>query len=647
MQRGLIQAAVLAVLLGAVTLVLVRAVPFLALAENWVLDLRTVRLAPQVPPNDGIVVVTITESTLETLAYRSPFDRRFLARLLRTLDDKGARLIGLDLLLDQPTEPAKDRELFEAMRAIKAPLIVAAAGGGEGLSETQQSFQKSYLDGIKQAWPNLTKDPVDGVVRWIYPGRDVDGAPRSGLVGAIARELHIAPPKGFTPIRYLRPRGDGGTSYLPIRAYPSVVAPSLPKSWIEGKVVLIGADLPMSDRHRTPFVALYGINKGTLPGVIIHAHALAQVMAGDHPPVLSIWAEIALIIGLAAAGIGVAAGRMPLALRIALYVLVPAVLWAAALAVSAGRGAPLPVVAPTLAFGLAVVLSITYFRRRELEQKRFLRRAFSQYLAPTVVDQLIEHPEQLTLTGERKVLSFLFSDLRSFTAFCEHTAPDKFLPVMNSYLDGLSRVLTEHGGTIDNISGDSINGIFGAPLEQPDHAELAVACALAMDRFGRRFSARQQKHGIDFQYTRVGVHTGEATVGNFGGERRFHYTAHGDAVNVASRLEGANKYLGSHVCVSAATVAACAGRRFRPLAGILVQGREQPLAVFEPLPEDGPPADYIQAYLEAYRLLDSGADASEAFARLAERAPGDGVVTMHLNRLRGGERGTLITLAGK
>lgn len=642
-RRDWLQIAGIVVVTVAVALVAGRKAPFVGIAENWASDIRISEFTPPSPLDDDIVVLTVTEDTLATLAYRSPLDRGFLARLLRSLEAKGVRAIGIDVLFDQATEEAKDADLRAILGSLKMPVVVAFAG--DGLTKSQAAFQDAYLKGIDKGLANLLKDPRDGTVRWIFPGRMVDGERFLGLAGALAAKLGIAVPERTIPIIY---RIGGEQDLIPFKTFPAHIAPMLPASWLAGKIVLVGADLDLTDRHRTPFTTTRGLIKGRFPGVVLHAMALAQLIEGSEPPDFGIWAETGLLLAMTVLGIFMASIDIPLPARGLANILAMAVLWAGGVALFRYSGVMIPLVAPSGAFVLAFGVGMSFFRRQERRQKKFLRRAFARYAPPQVVEQLVADPDSLKLSGEKRELTFLFTDLADFTTFCEKVDPEVCVPVLNAYLDGLCRILMDHGGTLDKISGDAVNGIFGAPVEQPDHAARAIACAIDMDGFGLRFAAEQGRGGIDFGITRIGVHTGVATVGNFGGDTRFHYTAHGDAINTAARLESVNKYLGTRVCISGATTAGCPDIRFRPSGDLILKGKSVPTAAFQPLSEAEAEAPEIAAYLAAYRLLaEERPEAREAFAAVLESNPEDSLARLHLKRLEAGETGTVIRLKEK
>jgi class 3 adenylate cyclase len=220
--------------------------------------------------------------------------------------------------------------------------------------------------------------------------------------------------------------------------------------------------------------------------------------------------------------------------------------------------------------------------------------------------------------------------------------------VLNAYLEVMSGIVQKHGGMIDKFIGDAVFAIFNAPTDLPDHATAAVQCALEMDRFSFKFSQDQNAAGIPFGRTRIGIHTGSAVVGNFGSRLRHNYTASGDAVNTAARLEGLNKYFGTRISVSLATSSLCTGIRFRPTASVVLKGKTTAIGVCEPLQSDDHRDDFMARYRAAYTLLETGsAAATPLFEALAREAPDDPCVAFHLDRMRQGIRGVDVVMTEK
>ncbi len=192
------------------------------------------------------------------------------------------------------------------------------------------------------------------------------------------------------------------------------------------------------------------------------------------------------------------------------------------------------------------------FQRRQQEAER-ARAQLSRYFSPSLADSLAG----MQLGAERRVITSMFTDIAGFTTLAEGLEPSLIGPLLNEYLTGMTEIVFDHGGTLVKIIGDGLNVLFGAPAEQTDHAERAVACAMDLDAYAEAFRARWLEKGIAFGETRIGVNTGSALVGSFGGGRYFDYTAYGDTINIAARLEAANKKLGTRVCVSGSVVECC------------------------------------------------------------------------------------------
>ena len=197
-------------------------------------------------------------------------------------------------------------------------------------------------------------------------------------------------------------------------------------------------------------------------------------------------------------------------------------------------------------------------RQRQAAAER-AHASLSRYFSPNLAQRLANDTDAINLGGQRREIAMLFTDIASFTTLVETLEPDVLGPLLNDYVVGMTDIVFAHDGTVTKIVGDALHVLFGAPGEQPDHAARAVACALALDEYAQSFRGRWQQKGIALGVTRIGAHNGPAIVGNFGGGHFFDYTAYGDTINVAARLEAANKQLGTRICVSAALAARSRG----------------------------------------------------------------------------------------
>ncbi len=277
-----------------------------------------------------------------------------------------------------------------------------------------------------------------------------------------------------------------------------------------------------------------------------------------------------------------------------------------------------------------------------------VKHAFSHYLAPSVIDEMLADPANLSLGGKKREITALFTDIEGFTSMSETLDPEDLFHLLNEYFDETCDIVFRYNGTIDKIVGDALHVLFNAPLEQADHAEKAIRCAMELDACCQALRERQRQRGPALGRTRIGINTGPSIVGNFGGTTRFDYTAHGDAINTAARLEGANKYVGTHICVSASAMVGCQDIEFRPIGRLVLKGKTNPIDVYEPLAPSVTAVTRLPAYLEAFEDMALGMPkAVEAFEDLARRYPEDGLVNFHASRLRAGQTGTIIQMTEK
>lgn len=271
--------------------------------------------------------------------------------------------------------------------------------------------------------------------------------------------------------------------------------------------------------------------------------------------------------------------------------------------------------------------------------------SLSRYFSPNVAERLAGDAIAVDLAGQRREVASLFTDITGFTALVEVLEPAVLAPLLNDYVAAMTDVVFAHEGTVAKIAGDAIHVLFGAPGEQPDHCERAVASALALDACSQLFRESWLERGVVLGPTRIGAHAGPAIVGNFGGGRFFDYTAYGDTINIAARLEAANKQLGTRICISADLARRVGNFRGRPVGDLILRGRTESLRAWEPLSSEQYDDQAMEGYLNAFAKLeanDPGAVAAFA-AQLGVRAD-DQLASFHLKRLLNGQKGTLIAM---
>lgn len=412
---------------------------------------------------------------------------------------------------------------------------------------------------------------------------------------------------------------------------------------LNNAIALVGTtSLGLVDLRATPIQAAF-------PGVEIHANVLAGILDESfrHRPEWVWGAELFLLLGIGTMMIAVSPFLKPL--RLWLFSLaILAALAGLNLYLWNGQRLALPLANSLFLLVTLYITDVMYGFFTEAREKRHVRTAFNHYLAPALVEKLAEDPKSLRLSGESREMTFLFSDIASFTSFSESIEPKTLVSVLNEYLDRMCQIVMAHGGTVDKIVGDAVHAIFNAPLDQPDHTVRAVECALEIDEFARQYAERKRLEGLEFGITRVGINTGRAVVGNFGGHSRFDYTAHGDAVNTAARLESVNKHFGTRICVAASTVAGCPEHCFRPIGSLVLKGKSIAIDTFELLTAEQLASERVRQYLEAFVLLrDGDPEAKQRFSDLRARYPKDPLIALHHERLQRGECSTTIVLAEK
>ncbi|MBN1546510.1 MAG: adenylate/guanylate cyclase domain-containing protein [Syntrophaceae bacterium] len=328
---------------------------------------------------------------------------------------------------------------------------------------------------------------------------------------------------------------------------------------------------------------------GVYPGVMVHLAILENLLTNTFVRQINlpIFLAISLILVLIA---GIASSLVSGMVKTAFVYLISILLPVATCALFYLKGYWLPLVVPETAVILTLVSAGLVYYNTEGRQKRFIKNAFQQYLSPAVIEELIANPDRLKLGGERRKLSIFFSDLEGFTSISEKLSPEELTSVLNEYLSAMTEIIHEEGGTVDKYEGDAIIAFWNAPLLQEDHARRCVRAALrCQGKLAEMTPHFQEKIGRDLKM-RIGVNTGVAVVGNMGSQTRFDYTMMGDAVNLASRLEGINKEFGTYTMISSFTLDEL-GNAFpvRELSRVRVVGKKEAVTVYEPMLED----DYV------------------------------------------------------
>lgn len=643
-------------------------------------------------PGDDIVVAWIDQESMDYVDQPFPWPREVFAQVLAHLEECGARAVVFDVLFDQRDIADDDRGFGEALAQTRGDVLamkfVEHREGGRDDAETQAFLQRG-LDvpelerarerGIVLPFEELAagadqlgfvniRPDEDKVFRrydllraWGPPGEAARAYPSLALAASLAlgKEFDFYPDGDLVLFDALAVRDDSarptptdpdGRMLLNFRGeeftFPHVKfvnifesinrieageAPLYPPELFKDKIVLVGINAEgYEDVHPTPLSERF-------PGVELHATALDNLLRADairaprHELVLAAGAAV-LATAAVFAFSGVVAPLLALLVLLAGGLAAAALAWLGLVAV--------PLAAPGLAGGTSASLAFLYRLVVEGKQKRALQRAFRSYLAPEVLREVLRDPDAVRLGGEVREVTLFFTDLAGFTGLAEHTRPAELVAFLNDYFTRMCQPILAERGVIDKFIGDAIMAFFGAPIVSRDHGGAAVRAALAALEVSARIAAELAARGLPPIQTRIGIHAGPAVIGNMGSAERFDYTAIGDTVNLASRLEGANKAFGTR-CLVSETAWAMTGEEVlgREVGRIGVVGRAAPIRVFEPLAlraqataEELSLATQWQAAVCALQAGDRAACRAALEAVLSLR-PADGLTRLYLERL--------------
>lgn len=617
------------------------------------------------PGDPRVVLVTIDDESISRVG-QFPWPRETYGRLLDRLYAAGVKVVGFDILFPDPSGTAGDRALVEATRKAGDRLVhsvsldkrlsdrhafvypfEALRGAARHFGSVDQIFLDpdgsvrvtSTLIGTRQRahYQSYLEDPeakpsLGLAVLALYQGRDFR---------RIAREVGPRLRLNFRgeDVR-IAGRTQEGPIYVPVYAYQRVPAWQLLEEGalleadaaaLKGAMALVGfTAVGNFDHYPSPFTA-------SAPGVEVHATLIDNLLNGR-------WlreADILLSPALVAAMVLLSVGLMTLGpVLAALGMLAALASWAGLTYwLFAAKYYVLPFTAPAVAlFGTFVGLMV-HKTVMEGRRAREIRQMFGQYVSPEVVEVLVKNPGKLSLGGERRDMTMFFLDIAHFTTISEKMPPENLIQFLNHYLTALTDDVLRHKGVVDKYIGDCVMAFWNAPIEEPAHREkgclAAVDCVKTIERLNREYvdPSMPEKPAV-----RIGLNSGEVIVGNTGSARKLAYTVLGDEVNLASRLEGANKFFGSTVIASENTYSSAKGSvEGRILGRVRVVGKEIPILIYELLARKG---DLANGWAEALPVYHEAVDhyvarrfeeARKGFARVLELVPGDKPSTLYLS----------------
>lgn len=624
--------------------------PFGATLDRSFFDAASRRPLQAPPLADNSAVVLVDEQTMSAMSEqgaRWPFPRVVFAQLIAALHQAGASRVLVDFTFLEESSAA-EQDLLLAEIAAAAPSVVLARTADRNPVFWPESFVAQH--------PALFSQPRTGLVDFKV---DDDGVARSYLpkdsLVAAALPHALLPEAGLLRwhggLEQIRAKGVpvlSAAPYIaagrPILERIAQAAPDLSAAQV-AQALVAEAPLqgPLADAVKGRIVFVGANASGTFdvkpmpvgrvePGVLLHWTAWTNLASGGFiqpVPRPALWIAVLLVVTTI-----IWAGRRQIALQGPLLMtggLVFLLLGGAYALLSVGWFLP---PATPVAAGLLTLLGVVAESFwREQARKREIQAMFGAYVDPAVVATLVRNPEAIRLGGERREATVFFSDLAGFTDLSEklRDQPERMVEVVNAYLEDTSECLHNHGAYVDKYIGDAVMAVFGVPAALPDHALAACRAALEARQALARINTRYAALGVELE-VRIGLNTGEMIVGNLGSSRKKNYTVMGDAVNLASRLEGANKEFGTNILLGETTARAVAGRMAtRPLTRLRVKGKLLAVEVHELVgaPEDLTPAerDFLAAYNPGYAHFAARrfAEAAGDFGRALALRPADAV----------------------
>lgn len=564
------------------------------------------------PPANDVLLVTIDQASEEHLDMRiSNFTRSMLAKAIDNLSAAGADTIGVDLDLSKRTDPADDTAFASAVKNSGKVVLASYVAGGRLVQPLD-----NFLSGARGEGLINLKIDRDGVLRSTYVVFNTDkgfylglpllmasqyknnDAPKVRVQNNIVSINNVPIPvrRGVMLINY---------AYAPdvrIRSIPyyKVLDGSYNHEDVKGKIVLIGNTSPLyHDYYSIPLKD--GSGKKTLYGVEVYASVINTVL-GKAFITYTFGSLVVLFMGIVTVFLALLIGIINKP--------VPKVGSVIAMIASAAVGQWMLFVhgffMPGSQFYLSIPLiafySIAYDYMTEYRAHRYVSKAFEHYVSKELLDEIRSNPESLKLGGEKKEITVLFSDIRDFTSISEGVSPERLVEFLHVFFNTMTGVIYTHHGVVDKFIGDAIMALFGAPISDVQHAINAVSAASGMiDAMGDLKKRAKDILGREINIG-IGIHTGEAIVGNMGSDKRFDYTAIGDTVNLASRLEGLNKFFGT-TCIISDEVRQKLNDHvpLRQLGRVKVKGKTEGVKLYEIMA--GADDDFIRQYNEIWQYI--------------------------------------------
>ncbi|MFH2003970.1 MAG: adenylate/guanylate cyclase domain-containing protein, partial [Bacteroidota bacterium] len=593
-----------------------------------------------IPFEPKVVIVEISEESFKSMPHKWPWPRSYYARLVRNLTKAGAKAVGIDVIFanEDINNKSEDNDFRNAIKETKNVALagkVVIADERYDLIDAKNNYDNIFFDVDSSIGIVYLRNDEDGVHRRFLP-MVYDRARQRRLptfaVAVLNKALlrynletvkiqdnyfvldqykipsydgysalinYYGPSRTFSPVKFVDVIDDADFQTVEekelgvdINTFDDPESGYLYDGTFKDKIVLVGSTNP-EDRDLFPVPFAYGKQKGAnlMYGVEIHANIIQSILDQNFLRPTPKWLELLFIFVFVTFTFFFILNLKSTKTKyhyfvevLALAVVVVELFLIGTLSIILfnNQNTIVSLTGPLLAVVFGYVGSMVYSYVSERKQKVMIKTMFSQYVSPTVVNELIEDPSKLQLGGERKVLTVLFTDLEDFTSIAERMPPDQLIPLLNDYFEGMTDIILQNNGTLDKYIGDSIMAFYGAPVPLKDHALSACRTAIQMQKHLDNIRTSQQSNDRPIFKMRIGINTGEMVVGNLGGVDRFDYTVIGDSVNLAARLEGANKQYKTNILISEYTFHSVASQVItRELDLITVLGKTKPLKIYE------------------------------------------------------------------
>jgi len=545
----------------------------------------TDKLFLQDEPGNEIIIIAIDDESLQGLG-RWPWERNIHANLIDKIGEQKPIAIGLDVNFSEESGFLLDATLAKSIRT--AGNVVLPIEMELVVKEERFVAQKALfpIETIGQAALRLgmtnTPPDQDGIFRKLpISVFDQEGSQYSAFSFILA-ELY-SQKKGMDlpeiPVdqkerMIINYSGRPGT--FRIVSAIDVMEERIEQDLLEDKIVLIGATAP--DLHDEQLVPVsYG---RLMSGVEIHANAIETIIEGKflrYPDLkwqITAFILLALTLGLVLVSFKIIVGSLLALAGLVVYLVVSMTVF--------DKGIILDIFYAVIIFILVYLAIVALRYLTERKEKKKIKNTFSRYVSSDVIDEILSDPDKLKLGGQKKELTILFSDIRSFTTISEKLSPEELVNLLNQYLTLMTDLIMDSRGVVDKYIGDAIMAFWGAPLKEPAHADKACQAALEMvEQLEKKKKDWKKEFGIDLNIG-IGINTGEVIIGNMGSEKRFDYTVMGDSVNLASRLEGLNKQYQTNIIVSQFVKDKAEDNfTFKYLDKVAVKGKEEKVEIYE------------------------------------------------------------------